>query len=289
MQQSDRLIAVCEVGGADDYPGIAPPPEIPKDRLSFSDFPVDPGRVVRQQLLGMSKDDKSACITDTSFSLRVAQAYLAAKGFQAERNSQGDLQIGSAVFKKLEANSGGYQNLDTLGYQVLLNYRSDSVAKQVTLSSILSNSLDPELPNLVKDRIVLIGTAAKSFKDYFSTPYSSGQWSEQMPGVVIHSHMVSQILSAVLDRRPLLWWLPEWGEILWIWGWSLIGGLIVWHFHSPLHLGVANSAALGTLYCLCFVFLLEGGWMPLVPSVLVLVVTSGSVTAYTLFQARQKH
>jgi len=118
-------------------------------------------------------------------------------------------------FKKLEPDTGGYHELDALGYQVLLNYRSsDSVAEQVTLTDILSDSI-AELPNLVKDRIVLIGTTAKSLR-LFSHPYSAGQWSQEMPGVVIQAHMVSQILSAVLDRRPLLWWLPQWGETLWV-------------------------------------------------------------------------
>lgn len=290
LQQNERLIAVCEVGEANVHPGIKPPPEIPKERLSFSDFPVDPDRVIRRQLLGMSKDDRSACVTDTSFSLRVALTYLATKGIQFERTPQGNLQIGSAVFQKLEPDVGGYQNLNALGYQVLLNYRSSNlVAKQVTLSSILSNSIDAELPNLVKDHIVLIGTTAQSFKDYFATPYSSGSWSQEMPGVIIQAHMVSQILSAVLDQRPLLWWFPAWGEALWIWGWSMVGGLLVWHFRSPLRLGLSSGATLVTLYSICFVFLLEGGWVPLVPAAIALVATGGSMVIYTLCQTKQKY
>ena len=287
LQQNQRLIAVCEVGGADAHPGIKPPPEIPKNRLSFSDFPVDPDKVIRRQLLGMAPT--SSCATQKSFSFQVARHYLAAKGIQYKRTPEG-VQFGSVVFKKLEPDTGGYHQLDALGYQVLLNYRSsDSVAEQVTLTDILSGSLDAELPNLVKDRIVLIGTTAKSFKDYFPTPYSPGQWPQEMPGVVIHAHMVSQILSAVLDQRPLLWWLPQWGETLWVWSWSLVGGIIVWHFRSPLRLGLASGAALGTLYGLCFVLLLKGGWVPLVPSVLVLAATGGSMVAYTAYQNREQH
>jgi CHASE2 domain-containing sensor protein len=38
--------------------------------------------------------------------------------------------------------------------------------------------------------------------------------------------MVSQIISAVKDKRPLLSVLPIWGEILWIWSWSAIGSAI---------------------------------------------------------------
>lgn len=289
MQHNDRFIAVCEVGGGDEFLGIKPPPEVPEERISFSDFPVDPDHVVRRQLLGMSQDDRSSCATDTSFSFRVAQTYLATQGIQPEQTPQGDLRIGSTVFQKLEPQTGGYQHLDTLGYQVLLNYRSsNSIAKQVTLSSILSDSLDAELPRLVKGRIVLIGTTAKSFKDYFATPYSFGQWPQEMPGIMIQAHAVSQILSAVLDQRPLLWWFPPWGETLWVWVWSVVGGVLVWHFHSPLRLGLAGGAALVTLYGLCFVFLLKGGWVPLVPPALALVITGGSVVAYMVFQAKPK-
>lgn len=286
--QDEHFIAVCEVGG-EDYPGVGPPPGIPENRLSFSDLPVDPDKVVRRQLLGMAKDPKSFCSPDTSFSFRVALTYLSAQGVQYKFTPEGNFQIGSVVFKKLEVDTGGYQQLNALGYQVLLNYRSsDSVAEQVPLYDILSGSLDAELPNLVKDRIVLIGTTAKSFKDYFPTPYSADYWSGELPGVVIHAHMVSQILGAVLDQRPLLWWLPQWGEILWIWGWSLVGGVLVWCCRSPLHLGLASSAALGTLCGLYFVLLLKGGWIPLVPSALVLVATGGSVVAYTVSQIRQQ-
>lgn len=284
--QDERFIAVCEVG-EDDYRGIGSPPEVARNRLSFSDLPVDADRVIRRQLFGMAQDPKSVCVTDTSFSLRVALSYLRAKGIQYKQTSEGNLQIGNVVFNRLVADTGGYQQLEALGYQVLLNYRSaEPVAQQVTLYEILSGSLDAELPNLVKNRIVLIGTTARSFKDYFLTPYSAAQWHQELPGVVIHAHMISQVISAVLDRRPLLWSLPAWGETLWIWGWSIVGGMIVWHWRSPLYIGLGVSIAFVSLSGICFIFLLYGGWIPLVPSVLVLV-TTGGVVAYTISQRQQ--
>ncbi len=281
--QDRRLIAVCEVG-ENDYKGIGHPPEIPQDQISFSDFPVDSDRVIRRQLLGMAPDPKSFCSTDTSFSFRVALNYLSSLGIESKLTPERNWQIGNVVFKKLESDAGGYQQLDALGYQVLLNYRcSNSVAKQVSLYDILSGSLDAELPNLVKNKIVLIGTTAKSFKDYFTTPYSAGQSSEELPGVVIHAEMVSQIISAVLDRRTMLWWLPGWGETLWIWSWSFVGGILVW-LRSPVRLGGAIVFALIILSGLCFVVLLLGGWIPLVPSALALLLTSGSLVAYKILQ-----
>jgi len=290
LQQSDRFIAICEVGEANVHPGIKPPPEIPKDRLSFSDIPVDSDLVIRRQLLGMSKDEQSACQSDTSFSLRVTLTYLGSQGIEFDRTAQGNLKIGSVVFPKLESNIGGYRNLNALGYQILLNYRSSNlVGRQVTLSSVLSNSIDAELPNLVKNRIVLIGTTAPSFKDYFATPYGSGKRLGKMPGIVVQAHMVSQILSAVLDRRPLLWWFPAWGETLWIWGWAIIGGLIAWQYRLPVQLGLASGIALVVLYGVCFVLLLQGGWVPLVPGSIALVVTASSMVIYKRFSTQQKH
>jgi CHASE2 domain-containing sensor protein len=201
------------------------------------------------------------------------------------------LQLGKTIFKPLEAPSGGYQNqnIDTWGHQVLLNYRfyrsPQHFARQVTLSEVLNGQLNPEA---VKDRIVLIGVTAPSGKDYFFTPYSTvKRFDQQIPGVVIQAQMVSQILSAVLDRRPLLWVWPVWGEALWIWGWSLVGGLLCWRFQLLLRLGLA-SGGLFILYGLCFGLFRQGGWVPLVPSALALVSTGGSVVAYTASQHQRK-
>ncbi|NJR49448.1 MAG: CHASE2 domain-containing protein [Leptolyngbyaceae cyanobacterium CSU_1_3] len=284
--QNENLIEICEVGDSGERSGTRHPPDVSEDRLSFSDFPIDSDGVVRRQLLAMAPNPNSLCVTDISFSLRVAQSYLLEQNIQVERDSQGEVRIGRAIFKQLEPQTGGYQKLDDLGYQVLLNYRSSkAVSAQVTLTDLFNLS-EAELSTLIKDRIVLIGTTAQSFKDYSPTPYSSAQGSEQMPGVMIHAHMVSQVISAVLDQRPLLWWLPPWGVTLWVGAWSLVGGVLVLWIRSPLRLGLASSAALGTLVGVCFIVLPKGGWMPLIPAALSLVATGGSVVAYTVYQNR---
>jgi CHASE2 domain-containing sensor protein len=281
LQQSDGAIAVCEVGGTNERAGIAPPPEIPPDRLSFSDVLVDRDGVIRRQLLGMSKDDRSPCVADNSFSFRVAFAYLSARGLSVQRNPQGDLQVGDTVLRKLQPFSGGYHRLDDLGYQILLNYRARApVAQQVTLSSIIHGSLDAEIAKAIEGDLVLIGTTAQSFGDYAVTPYNIDREFQAMPGVIIQAHAVSQIISAVLDKRPLLWWLPEWGEAFWILGWSGVGGLLVWRSRSLLSLILASGIALGMLYGVCFIFLLKGGWLPLLPSALSLIGSLGGLATY---------
>jgi CHASE2 domain-containing sensor protein len=289
LKQNEQFVAVCEVGTeTSGHLGVRPIPGVPDDRLSFSDIPLDLDGIVRRQLLGMSPNPDSFCVTDISFSLRVVQLYLAARGIYAHRSAEGDLQMGNVVFKRLESQAGSYQRLDALGYQILLNYRAfHAVAETVTLTELLQGEIDNKLPDLVRDRIVLIGTTAPSFKDYLPTPYSRSRQSEEMPGVVIQAHMVSQLLSAVLDQRPLLWWLPTWGTTVWIWGWSLVGGVLALSFRSPLRLGFAAGAAFTSLYVACFVLLLEGGWVPLVPSALAFTATGGSVVVYIAFRNRK--
>jgi CHASE2 domain-containing sensor protein len=286
LRQSDHFIAVCQPNESNQKSDIAPPPEIPETRIGFSDLKIDPADdTVRLHLLAMGPPKASRCQTQQSLSLRVALRYLKEKGIKLERTSDKNLKIGSVIFKNLKEYSGGYHKLDTSGYQVMLNYRSGNQSiRQVTLAEVLAGQIDP---NWVKDRIVLIGTDATSFSDYHLTPYSTGHWSiEKMPGVVVHAHMVSQILSAVLDNRPLLWVLPEWGEVLWISGWSLIGGLIALELRSKprIVLGLATAGILGTLYGLCFGLLIQGGWMPVVPSAVALVTTGVTVAAYTASQ-----
>ena len=287
LQQNEGFIAICEVGETSENSGTRPPPDMPAERLSFSDIPLDSDGVIRRQLLGMAPNPKSFCATDTSFSLRAAQFYLAAEGLYFERNLDGVLQAGSAIFKQLEPQTGGYHQLDSRGYQVLLHYRSPGVAaQQLTLAELLGGS-DADLANLLKDRIVLIGTTAKSFKDYSPTPYTAAQGSEEMPGVMIQAHMVSQILSAVLDQRPLLWWLSPWQTTVWVWGWALVGGSLVLSCRLSLQLGLTGGAAVSILlYGICFGLLLKGGWMPLIPSALALVGTGGSTMAYIVYQAQ---
>jgi CHASE2 domain-containing sensor protein len=84
----------------------------------------------------------------------------------------------------------------------------------------------------IQDRIVIIGytDAADRNADHWHSPYGD------MPGAIVQAQIVSQIISAVLDKRPLIWWMPIWGEILWIFGWSTVGGLSVWWFSRPYRL-----------------------------------------------------
>ncbi len=298
LRADKRLITVCKLSETDAQgklvkPGVKPPFEISPDsvpeRVGFSDLVADEAQIVRRQLL-VHAPDREFCTTENSFGLILARRYLemAGKTYKSPVTPTGsyvqDLQLGDTIFKPLEIITSGYAAVDAWAYQVLLKYRTDQgdpgrIARRVSLGRVLTNQVSAQE---IQDRIVLIGvTSRESVNDYWGTPYG------ELPGVVVQAQMVSQLLSAVLNGRPLLWWWPLWGDWLWVWGWSLVGGVIIWYFRRYLFLGLAGGVAIISLCGLCyFVFTIQSGWIPLVPSILALLGTEGCALYLTL-QLRQ--
>ena len=168
------------------------------------------------------------------------------------------MQFGQVVIKGLSENFGSYRNAIS-GYQIMLNYRSpgepDNIAARVTLSQVLNGQFHADA---FKDKVVIIGTTAGSYQDYWLTPYSSRKkFGQRSTGVIAQAQMTSQILSAVLDRRSQLWAMPYPSDIVWIFGQI-------------------------SLYGLSFGLLLYSGyWIPLLPSSLALFFTGSSVAICT--------
>jgi CHASE2 domain-containing sensor protein len=228
----------------------------------------------------------SPCSTFYALSFQLALRYLKAEGMSLQFITKNHWQLGSVVFKKLEDHTGFYhRQVGLQGFQLLLNYRSNQslkeIAEQVTLTDILTNQVKPDF---VKDKIILIGVTDPMIKDDFNTPYN-----QQIRGLALHAQMVSQLISAVEEQRPLLGFWPFWGDVLWVWAWSVVGGIVTWHFRSsPLRLAFTGGIAIITLNGICFILLLtKGGLLPLVPSALALVAISGSLVTYRAFQSQQ--
>ncbi|MEH1845787.1 MAG: CHASE2 domain-containing protein [Nostoc sp.] len=279
LQKTQNLIGICKGSdGTVDIPGNQPPPEIPTTNLGFSDFINDHDGVIRRHLLFMNQEATSLCPAPFAFSLQLASLYLRPSGIQPKFTPQGNLQLGKTIFPNLKSRTGGYQNIDANGGQILLNYRSSKeIAEQVKLTQFLSS---PVNPSAIKDKIVLIGVVAKGDSpDTWATPYGAAL-DQQMPGVLVQAHMVSQILSAVQDGRPLLRVWSLWVEVVWIWGWSLVGGVLAWQKLSFPWLALAVSITSSVLYIVCFGLLISGAWVPFIPSALSLVATVALMSIY---------
>jgi len=286
--QSPNFFGVCKFrDSAANHPGVSPPPNVVEGRQGFSDILPDPDKVIRRHLLSMRAEEASPCTTKQALSVRLAAAYLALyHNIKPAYNNLGEFKLGKVVFHPLHTHIGSYQGIELGAYQILLNYRSahsspNKAIRKFTLKEVLDdNRLTKEI---IENSVILIGTNAPTFHDFVPTPYRDQGFVEEIPGVIFQAQMVSQILSAVLDNRPLLWFLPWWGEVTWVFGWSLAVGLVIWRLRSPLILSapLAISLFVGLCGVACWLALwISGCWLPLVPPVIALVATSSVVIVF---------
>ena len=149
----------------------------------------------------------------------------------------------------------------------MLNFRGNQESfSTFSLIEALNNSIPSDS---LHDRLVIIGTSAVSLKDFFLTPYNSGllNSSPRMPGVVLHANITSQILSASLDRRPLIRTLEEPLEWIWIIAWAGLGVVIIWQFKSTNTIALSLLFTSGGLVGICYLaFVVLGWWLPVMPS-----------------------
>lgn len=276
-----NVVGLCKSRDAiADKVGISPPPELPANQIGFSDFIEDTDGTLRRQLLTLTPDPVSPCTSPYGFATLIAIYYLKGTGRQPTFTAQGDLQIGEVVFPRLERRTGGLQRMDQGGNQLLLNYRSLLSPRQIAPSIGLQQLLNGQVnPDRIRDRIVLIGITASSSGDYWSTPYGT-QAHKRTAGVFMQAQMISQIISAVEDGRPLIWVLPQWLEVLCIALGAIAGSLLAWRWRSA-RLALAWLLTASALTVGAWAVLLIGGWLPLLPTLLSL----GSGTLLTASQA----
>ena len=288
LKENDNIIAACILSSLDE-PGTAAAPGVPPERIGFADLPQDiDAKIRRTALISTPAQSKIPIVKPhlcnfvseenqiPSFAFSLALIYLDSEGIPQEQTEEGYFKLGPTVFKPLGEDSGGYAYTGATDYQIMIKYRAaENAVPLVTLSDVLEKKVDP---GLLRDRIVLVGYTASSVNDDFPTPYSAGKQARvEMPGVVVHAQIVSQILSAVWNNEPLIWYWPQWSEMLWILGWSVVGGTLAWKIRRPWIFLPAGGGAIAILYGISYQLFLRGGWIPLVPPGLGLVVTAGSV------------
>ncbi|MBR8831723.1 MAG: Adaptive-response sensory-kinase SasA [Chroococcopsis gigantea SAG 12.99] len=284
FQTTPNLIGIKKAGGDGFYPPIAAPPILDKSgQVGASDLVIDTDGVLRRAILFPRTEDDPAL---PSLGLAVAMKYLDKGGIEPKASPDGGwLQLGNRVFYPIEKNEGSYIDVGTAEYQIMLNYRSERQPfKTVTFEQVLENRISP---GLFKDRIVLIGSRAISLKDYFYTPYSKGENSSPLLtyGVEIHAHVASQLISTVLDGRPLIKSPPEPLEYLWIFSWILLPSLWAWRWRNigdarVLFLIVGSGTLLGAVFLIAIVYLafLNAWWIPVVSPLFGLVLSSLAIS-----------
>jgi diguanylate cyclase (GGDEF)-like protein len=270
--QAKNLITITNI--VDSIPS---PPGVEDERVGFNDFTLDADGVLRRNLLFVAATDQDYY----SFALRLSLAYLKVEGISFRYNDR-VLFLGEVPIVPLEPNSGGYQTADTRGYQTLLHYRNRNAATPtITLTQLLDGNVDP---TWVQDKIVLIGTIAPSLKDTLYTPYSADQQDRfQMPGVVIHAQMTSQLLDIALEEKNLFRFWSRWREILWLWVWTIVGGILVWWLRYPPAFGLAGLICLVAISGIGWALFGQLIWIPVAEPGLGLIAVIGLAMAHRLF------
>ncbi|GAB4230163.1 MAG: hypothetical protein Kow00121_59020 [Elainellaceae cyanobacterium] len=276
FQTTPNLIGIEKVVGH----SVAPPPVLQQNQqVGFADQIEDADGKVRRALLSIMVEET----LHYSLAAQLALQYLASEGVtlqELDRSGQ-RLRLGKALFERFNPNDGGYIRAASGGYQLLLNFRgTEANFLAVPLRQVLNRQVSPEL---FRDRIVLIGYTAESVNDRFWTPYNGGWFNSVQPinGVTLHANIVSQLISAALDGRPLIRVWAEPIEWLWVVLWSGIGAALGWALRSPLKLIVSMLFVSGGLIGGSYLVFLGGWWIPVVPTLLGLWGTAITITIIT--------
>jgi CHASE2 domain-containing sensor protein len=293
LQKYDRVIPICMFPSPKIPEGIVPIPNLLDNRPGFGDFVEDSDRTIRRHLLAMKPYPSSQCQTFYSLSFQLALHYL-------QNNSNSTMnkpprlpvefeknywKIGKTEFRKLEKNQGFYQKQEMGGFQIILNYRSRTslidIAERVTLTQILNDQVSP---SDIRDKIVLIGVTDPTR----ANQNQNTLYNQEIPSLMFLAQRVSQIITAVEDSIPLMWFLPQWGDTILILIWSVVGSFCAIRFQSRLHLGLAQGASLTILYGVCvFCLWTVGCVLPLLPSGLALLGASGCLIVYNASNKRK--
>ena len=209
---------------------VAPPPALRSEQVGFADAVLDADGYQRRSLLGAHNPQQKYRF---SFAIRLAESYLATRKIKLGDGirDREAMRFGSIELTRVQPNSGGYVGADANGNQILLNVRSGKMPFRVlSLSQIKSGKVDPEW---IRGKIVLIGIMSFSAKDLASSGAIAGINPGRIYGVEMQAHATSQIISAVLDGRPLIHvWADGW-ETFWIAACGLLGMSLGRFLRSP--------------------------------------------------------
>ena len=260
-----NLIGIEKIVGAK----IPPPPLLKEsNQIGFADQIFDRDGVIRRALLSVRTDNG----IDYSFALRLALEYLQPEGIAPQPLTNSRIELGKTVLIPFQPNDGGYVRADAGGYQTLINYHGTLANfDRLAISDLLAGNIPEEL---IRDRLVLIGSTAATIGDLSPTPYSQMAW------VTIHANIISQILDAALDGRAMLRTISQAKEWLFILFAAVVGAYLSWWLRF-WYRAIALIVAFICITFLTYLAFLQGWWLPVVPSTFALILAAAAIAIAT--------
>ncbi|BAY50246.1 putative sensor with CHASE2 domain protein (plasmid) [Scytonema sp. HK-05] len=276
LKSSSNLVGI-ETLNSQSTLTVKPPPELPVNRVAIANVLLDPDGKLRRCLLATRADSGAI---KYSLSLLLAEIYLRSKGIMLKHGHRADYPIhfGDTELLRFTTNTGSYVGAKAGGNQILINFRSNPHPFPiVSLTDILAGKVKPEL---MRDRIVIIGMTAASVNDTFMTSATKNtvltdglgdtEQYQLIYGVEYQAHATSQIINAVLNKRPLLHtWLEGW-EYLWIIAWGLLGIALGLVLQSPWKTLLSLVFCSICLMVICYGLMIFSWWVPMIPALLAL-------------------
>lgn len=258
-----------------------------RGQTGFTDQVFDPDGNLRRALLSLRTPEGELRY---SLALKLTLDYLEAVGIRPDESPQAAhvVQLGQAVLHPFRSHDGGYVRADDGGYQILINYwGNQSKFQTYSLQQVLTDTIPR---GTMRDRIVLIGPTAESVRDLVGTPFSNSWFGlprEEMSAVTVHANIISQLLAAVLDKRPLLNTWAAGYEHLWRLVWALAACAVVWWFKSLPHILLVGAMGLVLLLVLSYASFLAGWWLPVLPAGLCWILAIGAFTLITNYRLKR--
>ncbi|MGI0494011.1 CHASE2 domain-containing protein [Alkalinema pantanalense CENA528] len=238
--------------------GVDAPP-ILRDRkqVAASDLVIDADGKLRRSLLSFRDPQNNPQLT---LGTRLALIYLEKEQITPKTIQGQTIQLGKSIFRRLEPREGGYIQTNVDGYQILSRFqRSPGGVTRVSLSDVLDERVPPEL---IRDRVVLVGTRAPSINDQIYTPFSRGA-DTTWAGVEIHADVTNQLISAALDNRHPFQGVPYPIYSVWTIVWVIGGGWIGWKLRSWSKASILLPGLVLILVGTAYGLFLAGWWLPI--------------------------
>ncbi|BAY28069.1 putative sensor with CHASE2 domain protein [Calothrix sp. NIES-2100] len=285
LRTSSNLVGI-ETSNTQSILSVKPPPELPTNRVAIANAILDPDGKLRRCLLATRVDSGEI---KYSLSLLLAKIYLRSQGISLKHGNRADYPIwfGNTKLPRFTTNTGSYVGAKAGGNQILINFRSNPHPFPiVSLTDVLTGKVKPEL---MRDRIVIIGMTAASVNDTFMTSATKNtvltdglgdtEQYQLIYGVEYQAHATSQIINAVLHHRPLLHtWLEGW-EYFWILLWGLLGIALGLILQSPWKTLFSLALCSICLMAICYGLIILSWWVPMVPALLALC-AAGLTTSF---------